>query len=121
MRNRPVENQRREIHHLWFIQGVGADGAALDMPDDGESFDTIYLVDKTYSITKIRAFTTAGTWTAQIKLDDALVGNAFSEDADFPIIITPSIFYAGNKPITLQITESADVEGFFCDCTLLEV
>lgn len=91
------------------------------MPDDGESFDTIYLVDKTYSITKVRAFSDAGTWTAQLKLGGSLVGDAFSEDADFPLIITPSIFYADNKPITLQITESADVEGFFCDFTLLEV
>jgi len=116
-----VRKRKSPPYALHFIQGNGADGEALDMPDDGKDFDTDYLCDKTFRITKARIFSTAGTYTVQLKVDGSLVGQQMTNSTTYPYFFTTPIFYTDNWPITLHVDESADVEGFVACFTLIEV
>lgn len=118
-----IPRRDRFPRYLYFLQGVGTDGVALDMPDNTKDFEEIIL-DGKHILSQIHIFSTAGTWTVQLKYDGAVTGEQYTSVMTYPRAVRPSLLVAPNKRLTLRlITKSTSpvVAGFVARLKLYEV
>lgn len=118
-----INRRDRAPRYLYFMQGVGTDGTALDMPDNTKDFEEIILPGK-YLLTQISLFKTAGTFTVQLKYNGSTTGEQYTSAMTYPRPIRPALLVIPDKRLTLRlITKSTSpaVAGFVARIKFVEV
>lgn len=122
-RQRAVPTSGREPRYLYWMQGVGSDGTALDMPDNTKDFEAIVFPFKCM-ITTISLFSTAGTYTVQLRKGATLTGEEFTNAMTYPRPVRPAILLPIGTRLSLYLktkSTSPAVAGFIARVTLREV
>jgi hypothetical protein len=122
-RKRPVRVRGREPRYLYWMQGVDTDGTALDMPDNTKDFEAIILPFKCL-VTTVSLFSTAGTYTVQLRLSGTLTGEEYTSAMTYPRPVRPALLVPPGERLALYLktkSTSPTVAGFIARFTLREV
>jgi len=122
-RARAVPIRGREPRYLYWMQGVGTDGVALDMPDNTKDFEAIIFPFKCL-VTTVSLFSTAGTYTVQLRKGATLTGEEFTSAMTYPRPVRPALLVPPGTRLSLYLktkSTSPAVAGFIARFTLREV
>lgn len=122
-RERAVPIRGREPRYLYWMQGVDTDGTSLDMPDNTKDFEAIVFPFKCV-VTTISLFSTAGTYTVQLRKGVNLTGEEYTSAMTYPRPVRPVILLPIGTRLSLYLktkSTSPAVAGFIARVTLREV
>jgi hypothetical protein len=122
-RRRAVPIRGREPRYLYWMQGVDTDGTALDMPDNTKDFEEIIFPFKCI-VTTVSLFSTAGTYTVQLKYAGSATGEQYTNAMTYPRPVRPALLVAPGSRLGLRVitkSTSPAVAGFIARFTLREV
>jgi hypothetical protein len=98
---------------ITWLQGANTDETSMDMPDNGKSFEAVVAhPERDLKVERLYCYSTAGTYSCQLKIDGTLVGPAFTQSSTFPVYPPLPLLIGKGKKITIYVSTSSGVSNF---------